>query len=94
MCHEVDRKAAAHRPREHDLPDGWENMSLGALWERLNNPRRTSRSTIEAIMVAVRMRGLAALKEPANVERLGRCDAQARAEINRGIASQMGTDNA
>lgn len=94
MCREVDRKAAAQRRREHDLPQGWEDMSLGALWERLNDPRRTSRNTIEAIMVAVRMRGLAALKEPANIERLGRCDAQARAEINRRIASQRGTENA
>ena len=94
MCREVDRKAAAQRRREHDLPQGWEDMSLGALWERLNDPRRTTQSTIEAILVAVRTRGLAALREPANIERLRRCDAQARAEINRRIASQRGTENA
>ena len=35
LCREVDRKAAAPRRREHDLPQGWEDMSLGALWERL-----------------------------------------------------------
>ena len=64
---------------------GWEDMSLGALWERLNNPRQTSQSTIEAILVAVRTRGLAALKEPANLERLRRCDAKAQAEIDRRI---------
>jgi hypothetical protein len=80
MCREADRKAAA--------------QSLGALRERLNNPRRTSQSTIEAILVAIRTRGLAALREPANIERLKRCDAQARAEINRRIASQRGTENA
>ncbi len=85
MCREVDRKAAAQRRREHDLPQGWEDMSLGALWERLNNPWRTSQSTIEAILVAVRTRGLAALREPANLERLRRCDAQAQAEIDRRI---------
>ena len=85
MCREVDRKAAAQRRREHDLPQGWEDMSLGALWERLNNPRRTSQSTIEAILVAVRSRGLGALKEPANLERLRRCDAKAQAEIDRRI---------
>jgi hypothetical protein len=94
MCREVDRKAAAQRRRKHDPPQGWDNMSLGALWERLNDPRRTDRTNIEAIMVAVRIRGLAALKEPANIERLGRCDAQARAEINRRIANQWGTENA
>jgi hypothetical protein len=85
MCREVDRKAAAQRRREHDLPQGWEDMSLGALWERLDNPWRTSPSTIEAILVAVCMRGLAALKEPANLERLRRGDAKAQAEIDRRI---------
>ena len=34
MCREVDRKAVAQRRPEHDLPRGWEDMSLGALWER------------------------------------------------------------
>ena len=71
-----------------------ENMSLGALWERLNDPRRTDQTNIEAIMVAVRTGGLAALNEPANIQRLGRCDAQARAEINRRIASLRETKNA
>ena len=85
MCREVDRKAAAQPRSEHDLPQGWENMSLGALWEQLNNPRRTPQSTIEAILVAVRTRGLAALREQANLERLRRCDAKAQAEIDRRI---------
>jgi hypothetical protein len=40
---------------------------------------------VEAVMLAVRERGLAALKEPATVERLERCDAAARAEINQRI---------
>jgi hypothetical protein len=34
----------------------------------------------------VRERGLAALKEPANLERLTHCDAAAKTEINRRIA--------
>ena len=41
---------------------------------------------VEAVILAVRDRGLAALKEPANVERLERCDAAAKAEIERRIA--------
>jgi hypothetical protein len=86
MCGEIDRKAAAQRRREHDLPEGWENMSLGALWERLNDPRRASQSTIEAIMHTVRARGISALKEAANIERLSRCTSSARAEINERIA--------
>src|SRR5262245_12256556 len=48
--------------------------------------RPTPRSTIEAVMHAMRERGLAALKESATAERLERCDAAARAEIERRIA--------
>jgi hypothetical protein len=44
-------------------------------------------SAIEAIMCTVRARGVSALKEPANIERLLRCDAAARKEINRRIES-------
>jgi hypothetical protein len=62
--------------------------------ERTKERRPTPQSTIEAILYCVQTRGLAALREPANIERLGRCDAQARAEINRRIASQRGTENA
>jgi hypothetical protein len=61
--------------------------SVGVLWDRLNHPSRwaTPQATIEAIMVTVRGRGVAALKEPANVERLKRCDDATKAEINRRI---------
>jgi hypothetical protein len=48
--------------------------------------RPTPPATVEAVIVTVRERGLAALKEPANVERLERCDAAAKAEIERRIA--------
>jgi hypothetical protein len=47
----------------------------------------TPQTTIEAIMYTVRARGLLALKEPANIERLSRCDAAAKTEINKRIAS-------
>jgi hypothetical protein len=46
----------------------------------------TPQTTIEAIMYSVRTRGLAALKEPATLERLGRCDEQALDEIDQRIA--------
>ncbi len=66
-------------------------MSLPALWNALNDPRRraTPQSTVEAIMYAMRERGLAALKEPATRERLSRCDRAARDEINRRIAAML-----
>jgi hypothetical protein len=44
--------------------------------------RPTTQTTIEAILYCVRERGVAALKEPANRERLQRCDAAARQQIN------------
>ena len=64
----------------------WNTMSIDALYRGLNKPSATPQATVEAIMVAVRERGLAALKDAANVERLARCDQAARAQINRRIA--------
>jgi hypothetical protein len=70
------------------LPRNWQTLSLNTLWERLNNPRRlrTPEAVIAAIMYCIRARGLSALKEPANRERLKRCNRAARDEINRRIA--------
>jgi hypothetical protein len=51
--------------------------------------RSTPDTTIEAIMCAVRARGIAALKSPVNRERLRRCDARARAEIDTRIAALL-----
>jgi hypothetical protein len=41
-------------------------------------------------MYCVRQRGPAALKEPANIERLSRCDAAALAQINARMAKLKG----
>jgi hypothetical protein len=89
LCREADRKRAAQPKHEPGLPTNWDQMSVGELWDRLNDPRRwtTPQSTIEAIMAAVRARGVAALKEPPNIERLMQCDDAARAEINRRIVA-------
>ena len=64
----------------------WNTMSIDALCGALNTRSSTAKATVEAIVVAVRERGLAALKDAANVERLARCDQAARAQINRRIA--------
>jgi hypothetical protein len=50
------------------------------------HPRPTPEVTIEAMMYCVRERGVQALKEAANIERLGRCDAAAKAQVNVRIA--------
>ena len=59
-----------------------------------NRPRPTPRSTIEAIMYCVRERGPQALHEPDNIERLGRCDDDAIAEIDRRIKKLEGSRHA
>jgi hypothetical protein len=68
----------------HLMDDG---VSLAAAWHKLNDPQNhpTPEFTIRAVMHAVRERGLAALKEPVTAERLSRCDANARADINKRI---------
>jgi hypothetical protein len=44
-------------------------------------PRPTPQTTVEAVMSTVRERGLKALKEPENQERLRRCDRGAQEQI-------------
>jgi hypothetical protein len=87
LCAAADR--AMRRMPAPDLPNRWDEMSVGSLWDALNDPRRhaTPQATVDAVMYAVRERGVTALKEPANLERLSRCDVKARAEINRRAAA-------
>ena len=48
--------------------------------------RPTPPTTVEAILYCVRARGQSALQEAANLERLGRCDAVALAQIDKRMA--------
>ena len=67
-----------------ELPKNWDVLSLDALASALNDPARhaTPQSTVEAILYCVRTRGVAALEEPNNKERLSRCDATAMKQIH------------
>jgi hypothetical protein len=69
------------------LPANWHTLSLGALWDRLNDPSRhpTPQVTVEAVMHAIRERGLAAMDEPATKQRLAHCDAAATKQIRERI---------
>ena len=69
------------------LPKNWHTLSFDALASALNDPARhaTPQSTVEAILFSVRSRGIAALEEPSNQERLARCDATAREQIDERI---------
>jgi hypothetical protein len=70
-------------------PPTWKDQALEALYAALNDPDRrpTPQSTVEAVLIAVRERGIGALDEPDNVERLQRCDQAARRQINERIAA-------
>jgi hypothetical protein len=65
------------------LSNNWDDLSLHALWERLNSPEQhpTPQSVVDAVMVSLRARGVAALREPDGQARWGRCDAKAKAEV-------------
>src|SRR5262249_5948109 len=60
-----------------------DSVSLERAWAELNDSRNrpTPKATVDAVLFAVRTRGLAALQEPATKARVASCDARARAEI-------------
>jgi hypothetical protein len=64
------------------------DMSFDRMWSETNAPRLrpTPQATVEAVLEDVKERGVAALREPKNIERLTRCDAAAKAQIDRRIA--------
>jgi hypothetical protein len=82
-------------PTAHELAKTAEDDALIGLAElplKMARPspppppsRPTPQVTVEAILVAVRERGLAALEEPATLERLARCDAAAVQELTKRI---------
>jgi hypothetical protein len=80
------RRSTPQAERGPVLPEDWHEMSLGALWDHLNGSRKTPQTTIEAVIHSVCERGTAALKEPANIERLLECDDDSRIEIIERIA--------
>jgi hypothetical protein len=68
------------------------NESLDSLYSWPNNAQRspTPKATIDAVMHCVCVRGIAALKEPTNVERMSRCDDAAKDEIKKRISALRG----
>jgi hypothetical protein len=94
QCREADRKHKHDGAADHGLPPKWEEMSVGALWGTLNDPKRhrTPDVTIEAIIHGVKARGIAALKEPNNLDRLSQCDEAAKAQINKRL-TKMGVSH-
>src|SRR5262249_8216256 len=76
-----DREKAARLRRLIADP----KVSLEGMLSEFSRERPTPQSTVEAILYDVRPRGVAALNDPQNVERLARCDEAAKAQINKRI---------
>src|SRR6266576_4911389 len=77
------RPVDAKLPRLRRLLD--EDVSLDRAWQQINRPesRPTPQVTVEAIWHSIRERGLNALDEPINRQRLSECDSAGRAELQR-----------
>jgi hypothetical protein len=87
FCRVCRVEARKPRPqRSPRIPANWQEMSLDALYQHFNKTRPTPQTTVEAILHCVRERGIKALGEPANQERLSRCDGAAREQIEARIA--------
>ena len=86
LCREADARQRSKPRAPSRIPQDWDAISLDAQGHHFNTARPTPRTTIEGLMHSVRERGLYALKEPASVERLSRCDAAALAQIDKRIA--------
>src|SRR5262245_20377610 len=88
LCRQADAKADRMRPASkiewlRGLLDN--GVSLVRASAELNRNRPTPEATIEAVKQAVRARGVRALNEIQTQERLQRCDADARACLDRWI---------
>jgi hypothetical protein len=66
LCREADRKRAAQPKHDTGLPADWDQMSVGALWDRLNHPNRwaTSQSTYDAALLELRKYDITQLEKP------------------------------
>jgi hypothetical protein len=83
-----ERLKSAPAPYRSDFLERCEQMERDAKPAQrpvLRIKWQTPQVTIEAVMLAVRERGLQVLKEADTIERLSRCDAAARKQINSRI---------
>src|SRR5262245_54023386 len=81
LADEIEPKRLARLRRL--MPD---DISLERAWHELRDMRPTPAVTVDAINLAVRERGVKAIEEPHNQERLKRCDADARARLDHWLA--------
>jgi hypothetical protein len=92
ICERWEReyRKAVVRPRDADLDQLRrlldEDVTLAAASAKLWKDMSTPEVTLEAVKQAIRDRGLGALQEPATKERAQRCDANARARLDRWLS--------
>ena len=85
-CRRADAKAKLDEHNEQLRALLCDDVSLVSAWTLIQRRQATARATIEALWQSIRERGVEALTDPDNQDRLRRCDAAAIAEINRRIA--------
>jgi hypothetical protein len=86
QCRKAEAKVRAERRNRSadSIPEEWDRISIDTLWDALNYERQRPmpQTTIEVIMYCIRTLGTKVLHEPANIERLSRCDDAALAQID------------
>jgi hypothetical protein len=88
---EDTRRRRQPQKRDERIPERWDEMSIEALLACFNDRRETQQVTVEAVWLAIRERGLAALDEPDTKFRLESCDNTARGELARRIERLRGS---
>ena len=67
LCRQADRKRAAEPKHDSGLPTNWDQMSVGALWDWLNDPQRwpeAPQSIYDAALFELREYGITQLAKP------------------------------
>jgi hypothetical protein len=88
-CRENREHIHPNRPPTHFASDRYRavaNRDRPRVGRSDPRAQPTPQTTIEAVMLCVHERGLGALDEATNLERLSHCDESARAQINNRIA--------
>ena len=85
-CRRADAKVKRDEHNERLRALLCDDVSFVSAWTLIQKRHATCQVTIEALWQSIKENGVEALTDPANQERLRRCDAAAIAEINRRIA--------
>jgi len=85
-CRRADAKVKRDEHNERLRALLCDDVSLVSAWTLIQKRRAASEATVDALWESIKESGIEALTDPANQDRLRRCDAAAISEINRRIA--------